>query len=98
MKENIIKLTEINEYREISLQEGLNQIQLGNINKLFINGLKTYEYIYFDNNNGFCYEDGCIISETFDQTLNVLYSLKRRFSPKFYVKNRNQIRLIIEVN
>lgn len=34
-----MKLTEINEYREISLQEGLNQIQLENINKLFINGL-----------------------------------------------------------
>lgn len=34
-----------NEYREISLQEGLNQIELGNANKLFSDELETDEYI-----------------------------------------------------
>ncbi len=81
-----------NKYREISLQEGLNQIQLGNANKLFSDGLETDEYIYFDQNKGFCYEDGCIIGRTFDQTLNVLHSLKWCFSHKFYVKNRKPMK------
>lgn len=65
-----------NEHREISLQEGLNEIQLGNTDKLFSDGLETDEYIYFDHNKGFCYEDGCVIGGTYDQTLNILYSLK----------------------
>lgn len=77
-----------NEYREISLQEGLNQIELGNANKLFSDGLETDEYIYFDQNKGFCYEDGCMIGRTFDETLNVLHSLKWCFSHKFYVKKQ----------
>ena len=42
-----------NEHREISLQECLNQVQLGNTDKLFSDGLDTDEYIYFDHNKGF---------------------------------------------
>lgn len=49
-KAKYIGFTPTNEYREISLQEGLKQIQLGNANKLFSDGLKTDEYIYFDQN------------------------------------------------
>lgn len=79
-----------NEYREIYLQEGLNQIELGNANKLFSDGLETDEYIYFNPNKGFCYEDGCIIGETSDEVLNVLYSLKWCFSHKFYVKKNKK--------
>ena len=75
-----------NEHREISLQEGLNEIQLGNTDKLFSDGLETDEYIYFNHNKGFCYEDGCVIGGTYDQTLNILYSLKWCFHHKFYVK------------
>ena len=74
------------EHMEISLQEGLNQVQLGNTDKLFSDGLDGDEYIYWDHNKGFCYEDGCVIGETFDQTLNVLHSLKWCFHHKFYVK------------
>lgn len=74
------------EYKEISLQEGLNQLQLGNIDKLYSDGLDTEEYIYFDNNKGFCYEDGCVIGDTFEWTLYVLHSLKWCFSSKFYRK------------
>lgn len=74
------------EYKEISLQEGLNQLQLGNIDKLYSDGLDTEEYIYFDNNKGFRYEDGCTIGDTFERTLYVLHSLKWCFSSKFYRK------------
>ena len=42
-----------NEYREISLQEGLNQVQLGNIDKLFSDGLEEDEYIYWNHNRAF---------------------------------------------
>lgn len=76
-----------NEYKEISLQEGLNQVQSGNTDKLFSDGLDENEHIYFDHNKGFCYENGCVIGGTFDQTLNVLHSLKWCFHHKFYVKN-----------
>ena len=56
-------------------------------NKLYSDGLEEDEYIYWDNNKGFCYEDGCVIGGTFDQTLNRLHSLKWCFHHKFYVKN-----------
>ena len=82
-----MKFIPTNEYREISLQKGLNQIQLGNTDKLFSDGLEEDEYIYWDHNKGFCYEDGCVIGGTFDQTLNRLHSLKWCFHHKFYVKN-----------
>lgn len=75
-----------NEYREISLQEGLNQVQLGNTDKLFSDGLDEDEYIYWNHNKGFCYEDGYVIGGTFDQTLNRLHFLKWCFYHKFYVK------------
>ena len=74
------------EYREISLQEGLNQVQLGNTDKLFSDGLEEDEYIYFDDSKGFCYEDGCVIGGTYAKTLNVLHSLKWCVDHKFYVK------------
>lgn len=82
-----MEFTPTNEYREISLQEGLDQIQLGNANKLYSDGLEEDEYIYWDNNKGFCYEDGCVIGGTFDQALDRLHSLKWCFHHKFYVKN-----------
>ena len=46
-----------NEYREVTLQVGLNSVQLGNTDKLFSDGLEEDEYIYFDDSKGFCYED-----------------------------------------
>ena len=79
-----------NEYREISLQAGLNSVQLGNTDKLFSDGLEEDEYIYFDDSKGFCYEDGCVIGGTYDRTLKVLHSLKWCFNHKFYVK-KNKI-------
>ena len=74
-----------NEYREVTLQVGLNSVQLGNTDKLFSDGLEEDEYIYFDDSKGFCYEDGCVIGGTYDQTLKVLYS-QWGFDHKFYVK------------
>ena len=79
-----------NEYREVTLQTGLNSVQLGNTDKLFSDGLEEDEYIYFDDSKGFCYEDGCVIGGTYDKTLNVLHSLKWCFNHKFYVK-KNKI-------
>lgn len=35
-----------NEYREVTLQVGLNSVQLGNTDKLFSDGLEEDEYIY----------------------------------------------------
>lgn len=75
-----------NKHKEISLQDGLNQIQLGNTDKLYSDGLDSNEYIYFDHNKGFCYEDGCVIGGTYDQILDRMHSLKWCFSHKFYVK------------
>lgn len=81
-----MKFIPTNEYREISLQEGLNQIQLGNTDKLFYDGFEEDEYIYWDHNKGFCYEDECVIGRTYDQALNRLHSLKWCFHHKFYIK------------
>lgn len=47
-----------NEYREVTLQTGLNSVQLGNTDKLFSDGLEKDEYIYFDDSKGFCDEHG----------------------------------------
>lgn len=43
-----------NKYIEISLQEGLNALQIGQADKLFSDGLDNYEYIYFNPQKGFC--------------------------------------------
>lgn len=74
-----------NEYKEVALPMGLNSLQFGNADKLFSDGLEEDEYIYFDNDKGFCYEDGCVIGDTCDQTLKILYS-QMGFNNKFYVK------------
>lgn len=74
------------EYREVSMYSGLNSIQVGTADKLYSDGLEENEYIYWDNNKGFCYEDKCVIGGTYDQTLDKLHSLKWCFSHKFYVK------------
>lgn len=78
-----------NEYREVTLQAGLNSVQLGNTDKLFSDGLEEDEYIYFDDSKGFCYEDGCVIGGTFDMTLKRLISLEWVLHHKFYVKLPN---------
>ena len=44
-----------NEYREVTLQVGLNSVQLGNTDKLFSDGLEEDEYIYFDDSKGFSF-------------------------------------------
>lgn len=74
------------DYREVSMYAGLNAIQIGNADKLYSDGLDANEYIYFDHVKGFCYEDGYSIGGTYDQTVDILHSLKWCFSHKFYVK------------
>ena len=83
-----MEFTPTDEYREVSLQAGLDAIRLSNAEKLFSDGLEENEYIYFDQNKGFCYEDGCVIGGTFDQAINVLHALKWCFHHKFYIKRK----------
>lgn len=85
-----------NEYREVTLQVGLNSVQLGNTDKLFSDGLEEDEYIYFDDSKGFCYEGGCVIGGTYDQTLKVLYS-QWGFDHKFYVKRTEAKKIKLEL-
>ena len=78
-----------NEYREVTLQAGLNSVQLGNTDKLFSDGLEEDEYITCDSQKGFCYEDGSVIGGTLNITLKRLISLKWVLHHKFYVKLPN---------
>lgn len=77
------------EYIRVSLQEGLNALQIGLVDKLFSDGLDDYEYIYFDKEKGFCYEDNCVIGSTFDQTLDRLHSVGWCFKNYFFIKEIN---------
>ena len=79
------------EYIKVSLQEGLNALQIGRTDKLFSDGLDDYEYIYFDKEKGFCYEDNCVIGSTFDQTLDRLHSVGWCFKHNFFIKEGEKI-------
>lgn len=71
--------------KEVSLVEGLNYLIKNKSNKLYSDGLDQNEYIYYDSTKGFCYEDGCVIGSTLNQTVNVLISLKWVLNHKFYI-------------
>lgn len=83
---DVAKFTPTKEYMEVSLQEGLNTLQTERTNKLFSDGLDAYSYIYFDKEKGFCYEGGCVIGGTFDQTLDRLHSARWCYKHKFFIK------------
>ena len=71
--------------KEVTLAEGLNYIQLHPDTKLYSDGLEHDEYIFWDKDRGFCYEDNCIIGGTFDRALHVLLSCKWPLTHKFYL-------------
>lgn len=71
-------------HKEISLAAGLNALRDGTISKLYSDGLDENEYIYWNEETGFCYEDDCVIGGTFDRALDRLHALKWCFSHKFY--------------
>lgn len=73
-------------YYEVSLQAGLNAVQLGQADKLFSDGLDSEVSIQFNSSKGFFYSDGRFIGGTFDQTLDILHAEKWCFHHKFYVK------------
>ena len=77
------------EYKEVSLAEGLNLLQLNKASKLYSDGLEENEYITYDSQKGFCYEDGCVIGGTLNITLKRLISLKWVLHHKFHVKLPN---------
>lgn len=74
-------------HKEVSLAEGLNYLQLNKGSKLYSDGLKTYEYIYFDFErlSGFCRENGNVIGGTFDQTIRKMIESKWLSKYKFYI-------------
>lgn len=78
-----------NNYKKVSLAEGLDYIQNTKDSKLFSDGLEEDEYIYWDDNRGFCYEDDCVIGGTFDMALHRLLSTKWPQNHKFYVQINN---------
>ena len=80
----------------VPFEQNLHSVQLGNTDKLFSDGLEEDEYIYFDDSKGFCYEDGCVIGGTYDQTLKVLYS-QWGFDHKFYVKRTEAKKIKLEL-
>lgn len=75
-----------NEYKEVSLAEGLNLLQLNRASRLYSDGLEENEYIEFKLQKGYCYEDGCVIGGTLNIALKRLISLKWVLHHKFYVK------------
>ena len=81
-----MKFEQTTDYKQVSLEEGLNYVQLNPNYKLFSDGLEENEYIVFNASKGFCYEDGCVIGETFDQTVHILISLKWVLHHKFYIQ------------
>lgn len=74
------------EYKEVSLVEGLSLLQLNKVSKIYSDGLEENEYIEFEPQKGYCYEDGCVIGGTLDIALKRLISLKWVLHHKFYVK------------
>ena len=88
-EENDMTFEATDEFKEVSLGEGLNLLQLNKASKLYSDGLDENEYITFDSQKGFCYEDGCVIGSTLNITLKRLISLKWVLNHKFYVKLPN---------
>ena len=72
-------------YREITLEEGLREIVKDRSKKLYSDGLEEDEYMYYDPDKGICYEDGCIIGRTANKALEVLISLEWVLHYKFYI-------------
>lgn len=74
------------EHKEVSLAEGLNLLQQNKTLKLYSDGLESDEYICFHSDKGFCYEDGCVIGSTLDQTIKRMLDLKWCLHHKFYIQ------------
>ena len=71
--------------RQVTLEHGLFLVMSEN-KKLYSDGLDQDEYICYEQNKGFCYEDGCLISQTITDTIATLTSLRWVKMAKFYVK------------
>lgn len=71
--------------KEVTLAYGLNLLLLGKVEKLYSDGLDSYEYIYC-NGRAFYYEDNCMIGDCYFHTLTTLLKLEWPLRHKFYVK------------
>ena len=88
-----------NKYVKVSFETGMNLLELGYISRLYSDGLDETEYIYYDKNMGFCYEDNCIIGEDKYAALNFLYSLGWYKDHNWYItKSINLLNILLELN
>ena len=74
------------EYREVTLAEGLKYIEAHPGTALYSDGLSDNEYIYYDNDKGFRYEDRCLIGKTYDTAFDILIAMEWVMDCTFYVK------------
>lgn len=83
-------------HKQVSLLEGLELLEQGKAKRLYSDGLDDYEYIYYDKNRGFYYEDNCFIGYTSNLIYRKLIALKWVLNYNFYVdKDPNEIEEIV---
>lgn len=82
----LIKFIPTDCYTEVTLKEGLSALETGRTDKLFSDGLEDYEYIYFNKENGFCYEDNCVIGSILERAFDRLLSVGWCYKYKFFIK------------
>ena len=73
-----------NQFKEVSLKDGLRMLFRKQANKLYSTGLDDYEYIYYD--KGFYYEDHAFLGNSVLETLELLQSLEWVYNHKFYIE------------
>lgn len=70
--------------KEVSLERGIITVAEENV-KLVSDGLESDEYIYYDKNNGICYEDGCVIGKTALDAFKILNNLEWTHNHRFFI-------------
>lgn len=71
---------------EVDLDTGLLLCLLYLDTKLYSDGLQADEYIYYDIDKGFCYEDGAVIGSSINETKELLESLGWINGKRFYLR------------
>ena len=71
--------------RQVTLEHGLF-LAMSENKKLYSDGLEPDEYICYEQNKGFCYEDGCLISTDITDAITTLVDLRWVKTARFYVE------------
>lgn len=69
---------------EVTLQFGLYLVATEHI-KLKSDGLSSDEYIFWRENCGICYEDGCLIGKSHTDAYRVLNSMDWTHNHRFFI-------------